>query len=357
VNKWLNCTSETCKLYEPTSGQTGLILGEIEVSILDPACGTGGFLVDWMNELREFLVEVEYKKWGREEKAREEAAKHLKELCDANLFGIDFNPMLVRAAQMNLVMHGDGSTNVLHANSLLPAGEWPNDVRDKVQLRGFDVVITNPPFGTQAAIDDPHILDQYELTRLEAAAPRKSLPPEQLFIERCWQLLKPGGRLAIVLPDSILSNPGLAWIRRWILKRCWILASLDLPTETFEPFTGTQTSILVLQRKTDAEMDAEAKGAPMPEYEVFMAIAETVGHDRRGNKLYLRTPEGQVIEVEDEAPVIARSPDGTVIHESKSPYETQKTKRPAIDDDLPHIPRLFADWVKERNLLEWYNAR
>jgi type I restriction enzyme M protein len=157
--------------------------------------------------------------------------------------------------------------------------------------------------------------------------------------------------LAIVLPDSILSNPGLAWIRRWILKRCWVLASLDLPTETFEPFTGTQTSILVLQRKTDAEMQQEAAGAPMPDYEVFMAIAHTVGHDRRGNKLYLRTPEGQITEVEDTATIITRHPDGVVT------YEPKKIKRPAIDDDLPHIPRLFADWVKERNLLEWYNAR
>jgi len=71
------------------------------------------------------------------------------------------------------------------------------------------------------------------------------MPPEQLFIERCLYCLRPGGRLAIVLPDSILSNPGLAFIRRWVLKKARVVASVDLPQVTFEPYTGTQTSILL----------------------------------------------------------------------------------------------------------------
>ncbi|MBK7003615.1 MAG: SAM-dependent DNA methyltransferase [Rhodoferax sp.] len=79
-------------------------------------------------------------------------------------------------------------------------------------------------------------------------------PPEILFIERCWQLLKPGGRMAIVLPDGILGNPDLEYVHYWMMTHCCIVASIDLHADTFQPNNGTQTSVLLLQKKTDAEM-------------------------------------------------------------------------------------------------------
>lgn len=323
------------------------------LKVLDPACGTGGFLIAVMNLLKEVLVEHEQNRWGME-RGRIEAERRLKEICDSNLFGIDLNPMLVRAAQMNLVMHGDGSSNVFQTNSLLPPGEWPNkqpnNVRDKIQLGSFDIVFTNPPFGSRIPIDDPHVLDQFELTRFEATSPRSSMPPEQLFIERCWQLLKPGGRLAIVLPDSILSNPGLTFIRRWIFKRCRIIASIDLPQETFEPFTGTKTSILILQKKSEQQMKLEEASGRIEDYEVFMTIPQAVGHDRRGQPVYLRTPEGEIIWQEETVAVVTREPMGLTVLEPK------KELRPVIDDDLPRVAELFKRWVRERNLLGWFNA-
>ena len=82
-----------------------------------------------------------------------------------------------------------------------------------------------------------------------------SVPPEQLFIERCLQFLKPNGRLAIVLPDSILSNPGLGYIRQWLLEKTRIVASVDLHVNTFQE--GTQTSVLILQKKTQEEINEE----------------------------------------------------------------------------------------------------
>ena len=261
----------------------------LKLKIADPASGTGGFLVAVMNVWREYLEPIQRSKFPKNEnKALEETARLLKDTANNCLTGIDFNPVLVRAAQMNLVMHGDGSTNVYHANSLLPPGEWPaessNDVAKNVKLNSFDIVVTNPPFGSKIPIDDPHILDQFELARFETEgqARRASMPPEQLFIERCFQLLKPSGRLAIVLPDSILSNPGLAFIRRWVLMRSRIIASIDLPQVTFEPYTGTQTSILLLQKKTRNEMAIEKEMGKARDYEVFMTTPEAVGHDRRG---------------------------------------------------------------------------
>ena len=151
-------------------------------------------------------------------------------------------------------------------------------------------------FGSKLPIDDPHVLDQFELTVFDAAAVRASMPPEHLFIERCLRFLKPGGRMAIVLPDSILSNPGLVFIRKWIFMNAYVLASVDLPKQMFaRSDTGTLTSVLVLQKFTDEELrHAREMGKP-PDYQVFMAIADEVGWDLRGNPVFKRTPSGEQI--------------------------------------------------------------
>jgi type I restriction enzyme M protein len=317
----------------------------LSLKVLDPACGTGGFLRAVMNLWRQYIFEQEKHKWKLDHIALEKTATRLKEHCDRNLFGIDINPDLVRAAQMNLVMHGDGSTNVFQANSLLPPGEWRDDVKARIQLDTFDIVLTNPPFGTGPglAMDDPHILDQFELTRFEANSPRASMPPERLFIERCYQFLKPGGLLAIVLPDSILSNPGLLFIRHWIIEHCKVIASIDLPVETFLAFggTGTQTSVLVLQKKTEEEMRLEEAAGRIQDYKVFMVLCDTMGYDRRGNDLWLRTSEGEIIEQEATIPVITRTPEGIVI------YEPKRELRRLRDDDVSQVARLFQQWWQQ----------
>lgn len=99
--------------------------------------------------------------------------------------------------------------------------------------------------------------------------------PQILFIERCLQLLKDGGRMAIVLPDGIYGNESLGYIRNWLLKQGRIVAVIDVPLETFMPNTSTKTSIMIFQK-------LEKNKIP-DDYPVFMAVAETCGHDRRGN--------------------------------------------------------------------------
>jgi type I restriction enzyme M protein len=324
----------------------------LKLRILDPACGTGGFLVSVMNVWREHLDMVQRAKWGKNEsKAIEETARILKDTANQYLAGIDFNPVLVRAAQMNLVMHGDGSTNVYHANSLLPPGEWPNDIAQSVKPGRFDIVVTNPPFGSKIPIGDPHVLEQFELAKfeLENGSRRPSMPPEQLFIERCLYLLKPGGRMAIVLPDSILSNPGLAFIRRWILKRARVLASVDLPQVTFEPYTGTQTSVLLLQKKTREELMVEQETGKLRDYEVFMTTPQAVGHDRRGETHYLRTPEGELIEYEKEFTITRRNAKGEYVTERRRQIDREKF------DQLPEVVAHFADWISKPERARWLN--
>lgn len=327
----------------------------LELDVIDPTCGTGGFLVSTMNVWRTFIYEQLQRRYRHDETTIvNETTNKLRDVASRKLVGIDFNPVLVRAAQMNLVMHGDGSTNVFQTNSLLPPGEWPsselNNVRERVKPGSFDVIVTNPPFGANIAIDDPHILAQFELTRFGTDGVRSSLPPEQLFIERCLYLLKPGGRMAIVLPDSILSNPGLAFIRRWILQRARIIASVDLPQVTFEPHTGTQTSVLILQKKTEAELRLERETGKPLVYDVFMTTPQAVGHDKRGNPYLLRTPEGAVIEYDEEIPVQRRTATGTVV------VERRRQRRMAIHDDLPEVVRYFKAWVQQPERMRWLNG-
>lgn len=311
------------------------------LKVVDPACGTGGFLRQMIVAWQNMIADEQTMRWANNaERARVETKDKLKKTANQNLYGVDFNPVLVRAAQMNLVMHGDGSSNVYHANSLLPPGEWsdqdPNNVRQNIKLGAFDVVITNPPFGSKIPIDDPHILSQYQISTFETDIRRASMPPEQLFIERCLELLKPGGRLAIVLPDSILSNPGLSWLRRWILRKARIIASIDLPTVTFEPYTGTQTSLLLLQKKTKQDLLIETSTGKMIEYDVFMSTPEAVGKDRRGNTIYVRTPEGNEIEYEVE--------------------RNGRTIREKIEfNQLPEVAKQFRHWVNQDGRMGWLN--
>ena len=322
----------------------------LTIDILDPAAGTGGFLVALMNIWHNHIRKLERNRWGEDDRRVEtETQSRIREVASTHLFGVDFNPVLVRAAQMNLVMHGDGSTNIYHANSLLPSGEWPDDetnnVRRHIRMGGFDAIVTNPPFGDKIQIDDPHILAQYGLTR-----GRGSVPPDQLFIERSLQLLRPGGRLAIVLPDSILTNPGLIGVRQWILSRARVVASVDLPVETFQPHTGKQTSVLLLQKKTHQEMAVEqAAGCPNT-YDVFMAMPRAVGHDRRGNTLYLRTPEGDLIERAEPHAVFRQNPNGDTI------VETTNRRRMVKHDELPNVARQFQEWISTPERMRWLNG-
>ena len=166
----------------------------LQLRILDPACGTAGFLRAALLQLRDIIAKQVAGKYGKgKSEGEREVSDRLRRLCDRNIFGIDKLAM-VRAAQMNLAMHGDGSTNIFPANSLLPPGEWNEDVREHVKLGAFDVVFTNPPFGSKLPIDDPQILDQFELAIVEAKVRRSSMPPEQVFVERCLDFMKPGGQ-------------------------------------------------------------------------------------------------------------------------------------------------------------------
>ena len=342
--------------------------------VLDSSCGTGGFVVTAMNAVIAKLTKSLEDEFGQKEEwpndVRQTYNNQISEIAKENFFGFDINPSLVKATKMNMVMNNDGSGNIIQLNTLLPPAMWPEDRRkvlaDAMGVKAnailnhktiglFDVIVTNPPFGAKIPINDRQILEQFDIAHTWSHDPtngwqmsaqlRSSVPPEQIFIERIIQLLKPGGRAAIVLPDSIFSSPGLEFIRVWLLRNTRIVASIDLHADTFQPHNGTQCSILFVVKKTKEEIDEEAKLGQLVDYDVFMAMIDHIGHDKRGNVIYKRDDEGNLILEHREESVREIDADGNVV------YRREAFDEKIVNDQTVLVADVFAKWKKEQGIL------
>lgn len=322
--------------------------------LLDPACGTGGFLITAMNHVVEKIRVTELGKWREQERAETAIRQRIVRFAEAHIVGLDLNPNLVKATKMNMVMNNDGAGGLFQANSLKSPATWEDGLRNRDLIGKVDIVFTNPPFGSKIPIDDPSILEAYDLGHVwnyDASADRwtmrpeiqKSQPPEILFIERCVRLVKPGsGRVAMVLPDGILGSPGLGYVRDWILKNTRILASIDLHPDTFQPGVSVQTSLLVLQRKTSEQIALESAAQSISDYKVFMAVANHIGHDKRGNITYVRDRKGnEIVEAVEET--VKEYEDGKII------LKRQTTQRKVVDDNTLQIASEFRKWLSEQD--------
>lgn len=323
--------------------------------ILDPACGTGGFLIAAMSRVIDKIRDAEVERWkGDLVRAEPRVQDHIKKFAGKYIVGIDFNPNLVKASKMNMVMNNDGAGGLYQANSLASPATWEETLRERELLGKVDMIFTNPPFGSKIPIDDPAILEKFDLGHAWSYDAntdqwriteniQKSQPPEILFIERCVRFLKPGsGRVAMVLPDGILGAPGLGYVRDWILTNTRVLASIDLHPDTFQPSVSVQTSVLVLQRKTEREIALEAAAGRKNDYNVFMAVANHVGHDKRGNKTYVRDKKGN--EIFEEIEEASREYEG-----GKPIYKKQKNLRKVADDNTLQIAQAFRKWLSEQD--------
>lgn len=267
------------------------------LKVLDCCCGTGGFLVSWLNNLHTVLLERERTRPNGKTSPEERAHRRVQKVCTSNLFGLDINPGLVRTCQMNLVLHGDGSSNVFRADSVRSSSEWDAEVRRAIPYGKVDLLFTNPPFGGKAKIDDGHILSQYELTEWDArSGARSSLPAEQLFVETALRFLKPSGYLVIIVPDSIVNNPSLKFIRSWLLKRTRIVASVGLPKTTFAASKGINNpTALIVQKLSPSETKDSDAGVHQAAYKVFCSTPKSAGINQRAKPIYRRLPDGQEI--------------------------------------------------------------
>ncbi len=253
-------------VLQPTEGE----------KIIDPACGSGGFLTYTLRYLK---------------------ANNKK---DCYITGIDKDAFLAKIAKIYLSLVGNEEYHIYCENSLEIPSKWNEETQKNIKLGEFDVILTNPPFGAKIPVVGKGLLAQYKLGRKWANGENWTITnklldkqsPQVLFIERCLQLLKENGRLGIVLPEGIFGNPSDKYIWEYISSIASVTGIISLSQETFQPSTHTKTSVLFL-RKT-------AKKSK----KIFMAIANSIGHNKNGKPVYKINDNGNKI-LDDDLPAIA----------------------------------------------------
>jgi type I restriction enzyme M protein len=257
--------------------------------IVDPACGTGGFLIESLRHVWA-KIDEKAKKLGWSKKRIEDEKQYV---ATTYFRGIDKDSFVAKVTKAYMAIIGDGRGGVFCENSLEPVRDWSHKCQDKIDLGKFDIVFTNPPFGSKIPIKEEKILKQFDFghkwkldkktkkwelqSELNNKGKKAGVEPQILFIERCLQLLKVGGKLGIVLPDGIYGNDKLGYIREYLKRNTKILAVIDVPAETFQPNTSAKTSIMIAEKIKEGEK--------VDNHFIFMAICETCGHDRRGNPI------------------------------------------------------------------------
>ena len=273
-----------------------------EEMIIDPACGSGGFLIAALDYVwKKVEVSGKRKKWS-EQRIREEQTH----LASQYFRGIDKDRFLAKVTKAYMAILGDGRGGIFCDNSLLPPAKWDPLLRAKVVPNSFDIVMTNPPFGTKIPVKGAEVLGQYtlghkqkfnkQLGRFEwQTSLHDKQPPQLLFIERCLQLLKPGGRMGIVIPESVLGMPTYTHIVQFLRERVRVVGVVSMPDELFQPHTHAKTAVLFLKNVPPSE-----------DNEIFMSVVEWCGHDSRGNPTIRIAPDGTE-ELLDDVPKVAGS--------------------------------------------------
>lgn len=251
------------KLLEPTQNDL----------VIDPSCGSGGFLLSVLDTVR---------KDSERDYDPDEADKIWHKFAEKNLYGIEINDQIARICKMNMIIHDDGHTNVISTDSL----RFLKDIKklhSGFKANHFDLLLANPPFGAivKSAEKEEKYLDQFKL-----GENRKNQKTEILFIERCIDFIKEEtGRMCLVLPDGILTNSSLSYVRDLLLEKCQITAIVSLPQFAFSHFgAGVKSSLVFARKKGKTEVLAD-------DYPIFMAIADKIGYDATGRDDVNELPE------------------------------------------------------------------
>lgn len=252
--------------------------------VLDPACGSGGFLLYALDAVRREAGDYF-------DEGTTEHKLHWHTFAQRRLFGIELNDSIARVAKMNMIVHDDGHTNVISVDALQNVEKITTENRG-FALDHFDLIFTNPPFGAVIKKTEKPYLEKFDMDYDWKDGARKgkskaSVKTEILFLERCHQFLKPEGKMAIVLPDGILTNSSLQYVRDWLLEHYRLLAVVSLPQFAFAHYgAGVKASLVFLQKRKAGE-------TPSDEEAIFMAIAENIGYDATGRKTFkpFKTPQ------------------------------------------------------------------
>ncbi len=304
--------------------------------MIDTACGSCGFTVHTLFNVWKKLKhdgKAQFSNFSNQKPTPEQ-----KEYVD-KVFGIDFDEKSVRVARTLNMIAGDGRTNVLHLNTL-DYTRWEEKLKDeewsRTYLEGFyrlldlaedrknpknfnfDMVMANPPFAGD--IKDSRLISNYDVAFNKGKKVNK-ISRDILFIERNLDFIKPGGRMAIVLPQGRFNNTSDERIREYIMERARLIAVVGLDGNTFKPHTGTKTSVLFVQ-KWDDKINPKKE-----DYNIFMAVSENSGKDNSGQEIYEKEADG-TLKLDD--------------------HQHLKQKH-----DLKEIAEAFEKWAKKEKLSFW----
>ncbi len=266
--------------------------------VLDPACGSGGFLLYALDHVRR-QADVRFPQHASDARQSVEHFQYWHDFAQNNLYGLEINEELARVAKMNMIIHDDGHTNIVGHDAM----DFPDNIRDKnprLDAGRFDLILTNPPFGATIRRTEKGdgYLEQFDLMRYmgreypDPKAKRASIKTEIAFLERIHTFLKPGeGRAAVVLPDGILTNSSLQGVRHWLLNHFQLLGVVSLPQFAFSHYdAGVKASIVFLRRLAADETVPDDAA-------IFMALADNIGYDATGRKTFEVTVERETPEV------------------------------------------------------------
>jgi type I restriction enzyme M protein len=281
---------------------TRIVAPDEKATILDPAMGSGGFLITAMRQITSAI-----NRSNRTARAKRDGVRTMQK----RLYGIDQSPKLVKVARMNMILASDGHAGLTKGDSLRPLRELPSAFPLKSDTTGQrpTVILTNPPFGatTEHRITpdkDPDIVAQFDLAhvwrpdadgklRAAPAYANEGAPPEYLFLERCVRWLAPGGKLGIVLPRGLLDNDKALPLRTFLLRETRIQAVINCHDDTFKPHTDAKAALIYCVKK-DAPSDED------DDYPIYMAISQGIGHDGLGKPIVKTDRKGDPILVNDQ---------------------------------------------------------
>lgn len=301
-----------------------------DMRIVDPACGSGGFLI--------YSMECVWKKIDKEWANELDALGEKLGFAQTQVYGTDYDDRLARVAKAYMAIWGDGRAHIYSVPCAIKSYDWKGEVAEQIKDGIFDAVLTNPPFaGDLNLIHIAHHFDLGKKNGKELSTQRKDI----LFLERVLKLAKPvsreekSGLIAIILPKGDLDEREKQYVRNYIMEQSQILAVIALHKFTFVPFTQQKTSLVLLKRMSRNQIPKD--------YKIFMAVSEKPGRDKSGNLIYEKDTTGNILFDE---------------------YE-----RPKLDTDLSVISQEFVSgkpkigfWVKCSELVgrinaEYYNPK
>ena len=252
-------------------------------TVFDPACGSGGFLIRAMDNV--------YKQIENERDDENDIIENKKDYASECIFGMDYDKTIAKVAKAYMLIWGDGRSNIASCDGL-NSNNWDDETMSKFmvgrgnerKLRQFDIIVTNPPFAGDISNDDTLML--YELAyKTDKKGNKKKvnkIGKEKLFIERCLNMLVPGGRMAIVLPRGIIKNYTDERIRRYIMEHAIVIGAVGLGGNVFKPFTNTKTIVLFLQKRFVPLEENQSYELGQDYKKMVFCVTEQSGKDKTG---------------------------------------------------------------------------